>query len=117
MIGGGSSAGLSLRVEIQERQELLEVAVDDRLVLHALEHVLHRLEVEPLAGDLGGPLIGVILGQQGLDLAGGLGAAARGVALGFADQFVAVGPGLGNQLVPARPRPRSRASASPGSRR
>ena len=117
MIGGGSWAGVSLRVEVQERQELLELGIDDRLVLHALENVLHGLEVEPLAGDLRGALIGVILGQEGLDLAVGLGLTARGVALGLADQLVAVGPGLGDQLVPASPRPRSPASASPGSRR
>ena len=69
ILGGGSSAGLSLRIEVQERQELLEIAIDDRLVLHALKDVLHGLEVEPLAGDLGCTLVGVILGQEGLDLA------------------------------------------------
>ena len=60
-------------VQVQERQELLEIGVDDGLVLHALEQILHGLEVEPLPGDLGGTLVGVILGQEGLDLALGLG--------------------------------------------
>ena len=88
-------------IEVQERQELLEVGVDHGLVLDAHEQILHGLDVEPLAGDLGGSLIGVILDQKSLDL-----------ALASARRRSCVTLRLADQLVPRRPLPRGAACSA-----